>query len=117
METASYFVRKKTPVIFTLLDCTMAFDKCRFDILFEKLLERNLPPVVLRVLVYVYQEQYAWVKWGKEKLRLFRIQNGTRQGSVLSPSPSRSALLKMLKLCEKYALETNLHFSTHPDPD
>jgi hypothetical protein len=61
METASYFIRKKTPVIVTLLDCTMAFDKCRFDILFEKLLERKLPPVVLRVLVYVYQEQYAWV--------------------------------------------------------
>ena len=64
METASYFIRKKTPVIITLLDCTMAFDKCRFDILFGKLLERRLPPVVLRVLVFVYQEQYAWVKWG-----------------------------------------------------
>ena len=157
METASYFIRKKTPVIVTLLDCTMAFDKCRFDVLFEKLLERKLPPIVLRVLLYVYQEQYAWVKWGNEKSRRFRIQNGTRQGSVLSPSlfsvymdellswlrksgvgchvggvfagavgyaddllllaPSRSAMVKMLKLCEKYALETNLHFSTHPDPD
>ena len=56
METASYFIRKKTPVIITLLDCTMAFDKCRFDILFGKLLERRLPPVVLLVFVFVYQE-------------------------------------------------------------
>ena len=64
----------------------MAFDKCRFDILFGKLLDRNLPPAVLRVLIFVYQEQYAWVKWGKEKSQLFRIQNGTRQGSVLSPA-------------------------------
>ena len=86
METASYFIRKKTPVILTLLDCTMAFDKCRFDIIFQKLLDRKLPPVVLRVLIYVYEEQYAWVKWGKEKSQLFKIQNGTRQGSVLSPS-------------------------------
>ena len=86
METASYFIRRKTPVIVTLLDCTMAFDKCRYDILFQKLLERKLTAVVVRVLVYVYQEQYAWVKWGKEKSRLFQIQNGTRQGSVLSPS-------------------------------
>ena len=156
METASFFIRKKTPVIVTLLDCTMAFDKCRFDILFEKLLERKLPPVVLRVLLFVYQEQYAWVKWGNEKSRMFKIQNGTRQGSVLSPSlfsvymdsllvrlrksgvgchvggvfagavgyaddlllsaPSRSGMQKMLRICEQYALETNLQYSTHPDP-
>ena len=62
METASFFIRRKTPVILTLLDCTMAFDKSRFDILFKKPLERNLPPVVLRVLIYVYQDQYTWVK-------------------------------------------------------
>ena len=157
METASYFIRKKTPVILTLLDCTMAFDKCRFDILFQKLLDRKLPPVVLRVLIYVYEEQYAWVKWGREKSQLFRIQNGTRQGSVLSPSlfsvymdgllcqlrksgvgchiggvfagavgyaddlllmsPSRSSMELMLKICEKYASDTNLQFSTHPDPE
>jgi hypothetical protein len=156
METASYFIRRKTPVIVTLLDCTMAFDKCRFDILFQKLLDRQVPPVVLRVLMYVYQEQYAWVKWGNEKSRMFRIQNGTRQGSVLSPSlfsvymdnllsclrksgvgcyvggvfagavgyaddllllaPSRSGMQKMLEICEEYAMENNLQFSTDPDP-
>ena len=26
-------------------------------------------------------------------------------------------MLKMLKLCEKYAVETNLHFSSNSDPD
>ena len=142
-------------MIVTLLDCTMAFDKCRFDILFKKLLTRNLPPVVLRVLIYVYQEQYAWVKWGTERSQLFGIQNGTRQGSVLSPAlfsvymdelllrlrksgvgchvggvfagavgyaddllllaPSRSGMQTMLRICEQYAAETNLEFSTHPD--
>ena len=157
METASFFIRRRTPVILTLLDCTMAFDKCRFDILFQKLLERNLPPVVLRVLVYVYQDQYAWVKWGNERSRVFKIQNGTRQGSVLSPAlfsvyvddlllllrqsgvgcyvggvfagavgyaddllllaPSRDGMQKMLGICERYAKETNLEFSTHPEPE
>ena len=39
-EVASYFLRKGTPCIVTLLDCTKAFDKCQFDILFKKLIDR-----------------------------------------------------------------------------
>ena len=86
MEVASYYLRRGTPCIITLLDCTKAFDKCKFDILFQKLLERKLPAVVVRVLIFVYEEQTAWVKWGKVRSRTFGIVNGTRQGSVLSPA-------------------------------
>ena len=156
MEVSSYFLRKGTPCIVTLLDCTKAFDKCKFDILFGKLLDRKLPAVVIRVLMFVYEEQTAWVKWGKVKSRTFGILNGTRQGSVLSPAlfsvymddlivklrkagvgchmgglytgvvgyaddlllmaPSRSAMETMLKICEDYAGEHNLEFSTDPNP-
>ena len=38
MEVAAYFVRRGSPCIVTLLDCTKAFDKCRFDLIFQKLL-------------------------------------------------------------------------------
>ena len=86
MEVASHFVKRGTPCIITLLDCTKAFDKCKFDILFQKLADRNLPPIVIRVLIFVYEEQEAWVKWGKARSRSFGIVNGTRQGSVLSPA-------------------------------
>ena len=58
---------------------------CRFDLLFLKLMGR-LPAIVIRTLIYVYQEQYAWVKWGKASSSSFPIMNGTRQGSVLSPA-------------------------------
>ena len=34
--------------------------------------------------MFVYEEQHAWVKWGKSRSRTFGI--GTRQGSVLSPA-------------------------------
>ena len=156
MEVASHFIRKGSPCIVTLLDCTKAFDKCRFDLIFSKLLSRNLPAVVVRVLVFVYQQQRAWVKWGQSRSRSFGIVNGTRQGSVLSPAlfsiymddlivklrragvgchlgsvfcgavgyaddilllaPSRSAMETMLSICEVYAAENNLEFSTDPDP-
>jgi hypothetical protein len=144
-----------------IFSCTKAFDKCKFDILFRKvldrkLLDRKLPAVVIRVLVFVCEEQTAWVKWGRVKSRTFGILNGTRQGSVLSPAlfsvymddlivklreagvgchmgglytgvvgyaddlllmaPSGSAMEKMLNICEDYAGELNLEFSTDPYP-
>ena len=156
MEVASFFVRKGTPCIMTLLDCTKAFDKCRFDLIFSKLLQRGVPAIVIRVLIFVYQEQKAWVKWGQSRSRSFGLVNGTRQGSVLSPAlfsvymddlivklrrsgvgcnlgnvfcgvvgyaddilllaPSRSAMETMLSICENYAGDNNLEFSTDPDP-
>ena len=84
-ETISHFLDGGTNPIMVALDMTMAFDKCRFDILFKKI-EAKLPLSVTRVLIFVYQRQYAWVRWGNLKSSEFGILNGTRQGSVLSPA-------------------------------
>ena len=70
----------------TLMDCSKAFDTCKFDILFTKLLDKKIPPIVVRTLMAVYEDQYAWVKWGGARSSLFSITNGTRQGSILSPA-------------------------------
>jgi hypothetical protein len=50
------------------------------------MLERGMPAIIVRVIIYVYEEQYAWVKWGEARSSLFSIVNGTRQGSILSPA-------------------------------
>ena len=69
-----------------VLDCTKAFDLARFDLLFGRLIEK-MPAVVVRVLMFSYKEQLAWIKWGKTNVSsTFRITNGTRQGSVASPT-------------------------------
>ena len=57
METASHFLRQGTPVIATLLDCSKAFDMCHFSTLFQKLVDRGLPAIVIRVLACIYEEQ------------------------------------------------------------
>ena len=33
----------------------------------------------------MYEEQYAWIRWGDAKFDFFSIINGTRQGSIASP--------------------------------
>ena len=45
-----------------------------------------MPAIVVRVIVRVYEDQYAWVKWGGSRSSIFSIVNGTRQGSILSPA-------------------------------
>jgi hypothetical protein len=84
-EVTTYFMRRGTAVTACLLDCSKAFDKCLFDKLFEKLLVKGLPAVVIRVLIFMYEEQQGWVKLDGKRSSSFRLTNGTRQGSVLSP--------------------------------
>ena len=86
MEVANHFMRNGTNPIMTLLDCSKAFDMCCFSTLFNKILKKGMPAVVVRTLVFVYERQYAWVRWGRARSDIFPIVNGTRQGSVLSPA-------------------------------
>ena len=86
MEVAQHFLRRGSPCMVTLLDCSKAFDMVEFSTLFRKLMIAGVPPILIRVLVFVYEEQFAWVKWGKSKSKQFKLVNGTRQGSVLSPA-------------------------------
>ena len=153
-EVTSYFMRRGTAVTACLLDCSKAFDKCRYDKLFTKLLEKGFPPIVVRVLIFMYEEQKGWVKLAGISSEPFKIGNGTRQGSVLSPllfsiylddllrklrlmglgchikgywvgasayaddiilmAPSRDVLQRMLFICEEFAANHNLEFSTDP---
>ena len=81
-----YLSRGSKPVA-VVLDCSKAFDLAKFDLLFSRLLERGLPPVVVRVLVFSYEEQVGWVRWGRScNSSTFSIKNGTKQGSVASPA-------------------------------
>ena len=85
-EVADYYQKRGTPIIGVTLDCSKAFDMCRFDKLFEKLIARGVPPVVVRILIHIYEEQSACVKISDYTSASFGITNGTRQGSVLSPT-------------------------------
>ena len=84
-EVVQHLLRNGTNPIVTVLDCTKAFDLCKFSILFRRMLDNGVPPVVVRCLMFMYQEQKAKVRWGQVKSAEFSISNGTRQGSVMSP--------------------------------
>ena len=86
-EVLQHYLRQGSKPVAVVLDCTKAFDLAKFNLLFGRLLERGMPAIVVRVLIYSYQEQVAWVRWGRTCCSgAFGISNGTRQGSVASPA-------------------------------
>ena len=85
-EVANHFLRMGSHPILTFLDCSKVFDTCQFSTLFTRLLESGMPAIIVRVIIFVYEEQYAWVKCGSSKSSIFTIVNGTRQGSIISPA-------------------------------
>ena len=85
-EVVQHLLRNGTNPIVTVLDCTKAFDLCKLSILFYRILDSGVPPIVVRCLMYMYEEQHGWVRWGQAKSATFPITNGTRQGAILSPA-------------------------------
>ena len=65
MEVACY-LRRGTPCIITLMDCSKAFDMCQFSTLFRKLHAKGLTAVVI-----IYDEQTDWVSWGNARSEQF----------------------------------------------
>ena len=53
-EVANHFLRLGSHPIITLLDCSKAFDTCQFSTLFSRLLERGMPAIIVRVIIFVY---------------------------------------------------------------
>ena len=87
MEVADYYRRHGSPPFACTLDASKGFDRCSWKVIFRRLLDRQLPAVAVRALLFIYMEQTAWVVWGPSRRcsSSFRLTNGTRQGSVISP--------------------------------
>ena len=84
-ETISYFVNKGSNVYGMVLDATKAFDRINYCKLFRILLERNINPLICRLLLNMYTNQKLRVKWANEFSSIFSVSNGVKQGGVISP--------------------------------
>ena len=138
------------------MDLSKAFDLVEWVKLFTILQEKEVSPVFLRILLFIYRNQYCDVKWNSSYSHRFPVLNGVRQGAVSSPllfsvyidgllrqlrnsglgcyvdqfffgclgyaddllimSASRSGLQAMVEICEVFARESHLKFSTDPEP-
>ena len=84
-EIISHYTKRASNVYMCSLDATKAFDKVNFVILFKMLLQRNIPSIVLRLILDLYSRQSVKAACNCKKSFSFNVMNGVRQGGVLSP--------------------------------
>ena len=53
--------------------------------MFKIMKDRQIPSIIIRILLVWYREQLIFVKWGCCTSSRFKVTNGVRQGSIMSP--------------------------------
>ena len=85
LETISYYKNRGSNVHMLLLDASKAFDRVNYIKLFNKLIEKGMCPLTVRLLLNMYTNQKLQVKWNGCISPKFNVSNGVRQGGILSP--------------------------------
>ena len=85
-EVTRYYNTNGSDVYVMLLDASKAFDRVHYIKLFNLLLDRGLCPLLCRILLHMYSSQTIRVKWGNAFSCNFDVNNGVKQGGVLSPT-------------------------------
>ena len=80
-----YYRSYNSPVYTCFLYASKAFDRVNHWTLFKKLLNRGVPILLVRILLYWYRTQTFCIKWGTMTSCFFSVSNGVRQGGILSP--------------------------------
>ena len=84
IEGISYFIRNGSEVFTCTMDMTKAFDMVRHSVLFGKMMNQKFSAIFTRLLIRMYTLKYANVCWNGKRSRRFKMNNGVKQGAVLS---------------------------------
>ena len=68
-----------------LLDASKAFDRIQFVKMFKCLIERDICPLIARLIAAIFINQQVRFKWGNHFSKPFVTSHGVKQGGVLSP--------------------------------
>ena len=80
----SYYNYYNSPVYTCFLDASKAFDRINYWTMFKKLILRDVPIIIVRVLCFWYRTQELCIQWGNMRSSFFNISNSVRQGGILS---------------------------------
>ena len=84
-EFIEYYKNRGTTVYVTFLDASKAFHRLNYWLLFDKLIKKNIPFFIIKLLCFRYTHQQMFVRWGNTISTHFTVANGVKQGRVISP--------------------------------
>ena len=84
LETIDYFLQNGSEVYTCATDMSKAFDMTLHSLMFSKMIDAGLSPIFVRLLIYIYGNQVANVRWNGELSAEFTVRNGCGQGKVLA---------------------------------
>ncbi len=78
-EVINYYLNNNSDVYTCLIDATKAFDRIRYDKLFQILIDREMPALAVRSMLDLYQRQVVRTVWKGHLSRGFGTSNGICQ--------------------------------------
>ena len=84
LQTVDYFLKNGTEVFTCATDMSKAFDLTLHSLMFAKMYEAGVSAILVRLLMYVFANQLANVRWNGEVSGAFTVKNGCGQGKVLA---------------------------------
>ena len=84
-ETVNRYMNKGGKAYSLFVDLSKAFDNVDHFILGKILIQRNIPPDIVLLIMYYLRNQEARIVWSDRKGRYCTIEKGVRQGGILSP--------------------------------
>ncbi len=105
-EVVQYYKSNGSPAYGWVLDAPKAFDRIKYDKLFEIQLERYFPVTYISLLIDSHINQNIRVQWGNSVSESFNGVNGVQQGGFISPilfTVYMDKLISKLTTCELVA--------------
>ena len=84
-ETINEYSRNKGKAFSAFIDLSKAFDMVDHFVLGNKLLDREIPPDIVFIIMHYLRNQSARICWNNAKGNYVFIERGVRQGGILSP--------------------------------
>ena len=84
-ELVRYYIEHGSCMYVTYLDASKAFDRVNHQKLFSKLIEAGAPRWCVRILCHWYCNQSLCVRWESVLSEFFPVNNGVKQGGIMSP--------------------------------
>ena len=78
-ETLAYYTVDGGEAFCTILDATKAFDRLDYCKLFRELMKRDIYPLYLRLMLYMYNDSDVCVSWDGSRSTTFRAINGVNR--------------------------------------